>query len=528
MTKWSKFNMRINRKVMCIVNRFLHQDCSSVWESVVGLEIHAQINSHSKLFSGAGTKFMVAPNSQVAFFDAALPGTLPVLNRRCVEAAIFTGLALSCTINRVSFFDRKHYFYADMPAGYQITQNRVPIAIDGKLQFPISSEKGNKTPIQKTVHVRQIQLEQDSGKSLHDDDNQQTLVDLNRAGMGLMEIVTEPNLRNGLEAAAMVRELQLILQTIKTCNAKMEEGSLRVDANISVNLPGQPFGTRAEVKNINSIRNVKNAIDYEIARQIRLLEEGIEIVADTRYFDVKLGKTVSMRDKETSLDYRFMLEPNLPPLRVYDDDSIEEAQNPSNAINIDNIGRSLPELPEAKRLRFIKQYKISSHSAVVLVSENELGDFFEKVMTSGRSLETKKVADWLINDLSKVTNQNEITVSQCSLTPDDFADIVQNVSDGVISAGIGRQLLNLKVKGDSRSVTEIIEVNDWKQLTDRNTIQDICLKVIQENPEQVQIYRSGNKKVIHRLMGVIQKKTGGKIQPQLAISILETLLDQDT
>ncbi|XP_071950488.1 glutamyl-tRNA(Gln) amidotransferase subunit B, mitochondrial-like [Antedon mediterranea] len=526
--QWSYVNRQIIEKLVYIqiARRFSQQDCSSRWESIVGLEIHAQINAQSKLFSGAGTKFMVPPNSQVAVFDAALPGTLPVLNRRCVEAAICTAFALSCKINKRSFFDRKHYYYADLPTGYQITQNRVPIAVNGKLRFPINIT--DKIPVQKTVNVKQIQIEQDSGKSLHDEDNRQTLVDLNRAGVGLMEIVTEPNLHNGQEAAAMVRELQLILQTINTCDAKMEEGSFRVDANISVNLPGQPFGTRAEVKNIGSIRNVKNAIDYEIKRQISLLEKGKKVVADTRFFDVKTGKTVSMRIKETNLDYRFMPEPNLPPLVVYDDETIGESENPSNAININDIERAVPELPEAKRLRFQEQYEISWRSAVVLVSEQELAIFFEKVMSTENNLETKRVADWLINEVLTILNQSEVSILECSLSPNDFVDVVQSVSDGVVSADIAKLLLSLKVEGDSRSVNHIIEENNWKQITDRSALEELCREVIQENPEPVKIYRAGNKAAINRLMGIIQKKTGRKIQAQLAITILRELLDKDT
>uniref|UniRef100_A0A2K6SVF4 Glutamyl-tRNA amidotransferase subunit B n=1 Tax=Saimiri boliviensis boliviensis TaxID=39432 RepID=A0A2K6SVF4_SAIBB len=277
------------------------------WAAVVGLEIHAQISSNSKLFSGSQVRFSAPPNSLVSFFDASLPGTLPVLNRRCVEAAVMTGLALNCHINKKSLFDRKHYFYADLPAGYQITQQRLPIAVNGSLTYGISAGKERGQVIPKTVRVKQIQLEQDSGKSLHDDLRSQTLIDLNRAGVGLLEVVLEPDLSCGEEAATAVRELQLILQALGTSQANMAEGQLRVDANISVHHPGQPLGVRTEVKNLNSIRFLAKAIDYEIQRQISELENGGEILNETRSFHEKLGCTVSMRDKEAKQDYRLLL-----------------------------------------------------------------------------------------------------------------------------------------------------------------------------------------------------------------------------
>uniref|UniRef100_A0A8C6V0T3 Glutamyl-tRNA amidotransferase subunit B n=1 Tax=Neogobius melanostomus TaxID=47308 RepID=A0A8C6V0T3_9GOBI len=272
---------------------------------VVGLEIHAQIRSNTKLFSASAVRFSSPPNSLVSFFDASLPGTLPVLNKRCVEAAVMTGLALNCTINQKSLFDRKHYFYADLPAGYQITQQRRPIAVDGVLNYSLMGGKKKKNQVvRKSARITQIQLEQDSGKSLHDDLQSQTLIDLNRAGVGLMELVMEPDMSCGEEAAAAVRELQLILQALGTCEGNMSEGQLRVDANVSVHRPGQPFGVRAEVKNINSARNLARAIDYEIQRQIQVLESGGTVQNETRAYDSKTGGTVPMRDKEGLQDYR--------------------------------------------------------------------------------------------------------------------------------------------------------------------------------------------------------------------------------
>ncbi|XP_017592319.1 PREDICTED: glutamyl-tRNA(Gln) amidotransferase subunit B, mitochondrial isoform X2 [Corvus brachyrhynchos] len=338
------------------------------WIPVVGLEIHAQISSKSKLFSGSQVQFAAPPNSLVSFFDASLPGTLPVLNRRCVEAAVMTGLALNCSINKKSLFDRKHYFYADLPAGYQITQQRVPIAVNGSLSYSLCIDNKMSQMVTKTVRIKQIQLEQDSGKSLHDDTRSQTLVDLNRAGVGLMEVVMEPDMCCGEEAAAAVRELQLILQTLGSSQAVMAEGQLRVDANVSVHHPGEPYGVRTEVKNINSIRFLAKAVDYEIQRQIEELENGGTILNETRAFDSKLGCTVPMRDKEGKQDYRFMPEPNLPPLILYDAKSLPANMNHQQVINIDWIHERLPDLPSVKREKLVEQYGIlPEHSFTLLV-----------------------------------------------------------------------------------------------------------------------------------------------------------------
>uniref|UniRef100_A0A8C5SII3 Glutamyl-tRNA amidotransferase subunit B n=1 Tax=Laticauda laticaudata TaxID=8630 RepID=A0A8C5SII3_LATLA len=333
---------------------------------VVGLEIHAQISSNSKLFSGSQVQFAAPPNSLVSFLDTSLPGTLPVLNRRCVEAAVSTGLALNCTINKKSLFDRKHYFYADLPTGYQITQHRIPIAVNGCLQYFMQEDKHQNEIVSKTVRIKQIQLEQDSGKSLHDNFRNQTLIDLNRAGIGLMELVMEPDMCCGEEAAAAVRELQLILQALGSSQANMAEGQLRVDANVSVHHPGQLYGVRTEVKNINSARFLAKAIDYEIHRQIEELENGGTILNETRAFDYKLGRTVPMRDKEGKQDYRFMPEPNLPPLVLYDAKSLPAHINDQQVINIDWIRETLPDLPSVKRAKFVERYGLQTQHSFIL------------------------------------------------------------------------------------------------------------------------------------------------------------------
>ncbi|GLH00227.1 Glutamyl-tRNA(Gln) amidotransferase subunit B, mitochondrial [Gryllus bimaculatus] len=340
------------------------------WQSVVGLEIHAQISSRSKLFSGASTNFGSPVNCNVSFFDAATPGTLPVLNRSCVEAAVLTALALSCKINAVSLFDRKHYFYADLPAGYQITQQRAPIAEDGKLQFQVYTPSIHKKPYLKSSRIKQLQLEQDSGKSLHDSTEKRSLVDLNRAGVPLMELVFEPDLEDGEEAAALVKELCLILLRLNTCSCKMEEGALRVDANVSVHQPSEPLGTRTEIKNIGSIRGVANAIQFEIQRQINILNKGGVVINETRSWDPVYKQTLPMRDKEEKQDYRYMPEPNLPPLRLLIEGQLIP-KDAKNLVNVRELQNRIPELPEETRRKLIKQYGLSSESAIQLVIVEE-------------------------------------------------------------------------------------------------------------------------------------------------------------
>ncbi|XP_032320745.1 glutamyl-tRNA(Gln) amidotransferase subunit B, mitochondrial isoform X3 [Camelus ferus] len=424
------------------------------WAAVVGLEIHAQISSNSKLFSGSQVHFAAPPNSLVSFFDASLPGTLPVLNRRCVEAAVMTGLALDCRINKKSLFDRKHYFYADLPAGYQITQQRLPIAVDGSLAYSVCVGKKLGQAVTRTVRVRQIQLEQDSGKSLHDDLRSQTLVDLNRAGVGLLEVVLEPDMSCGEEAAAAVRELQLILQALGTSRAIMAEGQLRVDANISVHHPGEPLGVRTEVKNLNSARFLARAIDYEIQRQISELENGGEILNETRSFDYKLGCTVPMRDKEGKQDYRFMPEPNLPPLLLYDSASLPAGADPQQVINIDRIREQLPELPSVTREKLVRRYGMLPEHSFALLNEVGLLEFFQNVMKETRA-EPKKVASWVLNTFLGFLKQQNLAVSESPVTPSALAELLNLVERKAISSSAAKQVMDLK-KGNPRAINKLI------------------------------------------------------------------------
>ncbi|KAM4052323.1 glutamyl-tRNA(Gln) amidotransferase subunit B, mitochondrial [Anomaloglossus baeobatrachus] len=490
------------------------------WESVVGLEIHAQINSASKLFSSSQVKFAAPPNSTVSFFDASLPGTLPTINRRCVEAAVMTGLALNCTINKKSLFDRKHYFYADLPAGYQITQQRLPIAVDGILTYRYQLGTSWNQMVTKCVRIKQVQLEQDSGKSLHDDIMHQTLIDLNRAGIGLMEIVMEPDMTCGEEAAAAVRELQLILQALETSHANMSEGQLRVDANISVHHPGEPFGVRTEVKNINSARFLAKAIDYEIKRQTQILDDGGTILNETRAFDYKLGITIPMRDKEGKQDYRFMPEPNLPPLVLYDAKSLPSNMNADQVINIDLIRERLPELPSVIRERLVEQYGILLEHSHTLVNEDGLQEYFETVVKLSK-VDPKKIIGWVIKDLLGYLRQQNLPIKQSVVSPSSLAELIILLEKKVISSSAAKQVFQELCQGEEKTPEQIIKEKNLGLIIDRKQIEDICQKIVASHKEEVTAIQHGNLKVMNKLIGLVQKTTKGRADPVLVKSILQ-------
>lgn len=492
------------------------------WAAVVGLEIHAQISSNSKLFSGAEVRFAAPPNSLVSFFDASLPGTLPVLNRRCVEAAVMTGLALNCHINQKSLFDRKHYFYADLPAGYQITQQRLPIAVNGNLAYGICVGKQQRE-ITKTVRVKQIQLEQDSGKSLHDDLRSQTLVDLNRAGVGLLEVVLEPDLSCGEEAATVVRELQLILQALGTSQANMAEGQLRVDANVSVHHPGEPLGVRTEVKNLNSIRFLAKAIDYEIQRQISELENGGEILNETRSFDYKLGCTVPMRDKEGKQDYRFMPEPNLPPLLLYDSTSLPAGADPQQVIDIDRIRETLPELPSETRARLVQQYGMLPEHSFTLLNEVGLLEFFQNVIKETRA-EPKKVVSWVLNTLLGYLKQQNLAVSESPVPPSALAQLLDLLDTRAISSAAAKQVFEELWKSPGKLPAQIVSEKQLGLLQDREALEELCCATLDGHPQVVRDVKEGNPRAINKLIGLVRKATQGRAEPALIKQILEKQL----
>ncbi|XP_030207394.1 glutamyl-tRNA(Gln) amidotransferase subunit B, mitochondrial [Gadus morhua] len=489
---------------------------------VVGLEIHAQIQSNTKLFSGSKVGFSAPPNSLVSFFDASLPGTLPVLNRRCVEAAVMTALALNCTINKKSFFDRKHYFYADLPAGYQITQQRRAVAVDGQLAYSLLGGRKRNQIQSRTVRIKQIQLEQDSGKSLHDDQRSQTLIDLNRAGVGLMELVMEPDMSCGEQAAAAVRELQLVLQALGTCQGNMSEGQLRVDANVSVHRPGEELGVRTEVKNINSARFLSRAIDYEIQRQIEALGRGEAVLNETRTYDSKSGHTIPMRDKEGLQDYRFMPEPNLPPLVVYEDRGSVPAGllGAEGVVVLEGLREGLPELPSVKRARLVRSYGLLPEHSFTLVNEDGLMEYFEAVVKETRK-EPRKLIGWVTNELLGHLKHHNLSVSKCPVSPSALAELLELQEAGHISSTVAKQVLGEMWRDPGRRAPEVVREQDLGLVCDSSDLQRVCQRVLDSHPDLVRALQEGNKKVLNRLMGLVQKETKGRADPVLVRSLLE-------
>ncbi|XP_069686589.1 glutamyl-tRNA(Gln) amidotransferase subunit B, mitochondrial [Periplaneta americana] len=497
---------------------------NSEWKAVVGLEIHAQISTKSKLFSGAGTEFGAPVNTNVSLFDAAIPGTLPVLNRRCVEAGVFTALALSCRVNPISLFDRKHYFYADLPAGYQITQQRLPLAQEGELEFHVFTPGVHRKPYTKKSHIKQIQLEQDSGKSLHDEELRRSLVDLNRAGVPLMELVFEPDLDDGEEAAALVKELMIILQRLGTCSCKMEEGALRVDANVSVHRKGEPLGVRSEVKNIGSVRAVAHAIQYEIERQIKTLEAGQIVVNETRAWDTESRQTFPMRDKEEKQDYRYMPEPNLPPLRLQIDENAVKKNE--DLISVPSLRKLLPELPSETREMLTKEYGISPESAIILVKEDVLLQHFYSIMKSKRTRDPKVTTNILIMELLTVLNKNKLSLESSTLSSDALGEIVDLLHSNKINLVTARKLLQEVVSGNPHSPAEVMEMQGWAQITDLIEIERICAEVVEKNPKLVQQYHAGKTKVFNSLVGQVAKVTENRANMAAVVDVLKDKLSK--
>ncbi|KAK7063261.1 hypothetical protein SK128_028364 [Halocaridina rubra] len=513
--KTSKFYSTVNIKPALYRN---------VWRPVIGLEVHAQILSASKLFSRVCAKYGAPPNTQVGIFEAAHPGTLPVLNKRCVEAAINTALALQAQVNKVSRFDRKHYFYPDLPAGYQITQKDCPIASNGRINFIVSNPASNPKIYHHSVRLVQLQLEEDSGKSIHDAEFNRVLVDLNRAGLPLMELVFAPELHDGEEAAALVKELSLILSKLGTCSCKMEEGALRVDANISVHKESEPLGERTEVKNLNSIRSLVRAINYEIERQVDILEGSGMVVNETRRFDNVSGKTIKMRDKDTIHDYRFMPEPNLPPLWLYD--SSEPNYIPSGSLDINVVRKDMKELPEETRQRLMKEYGISLENAMILVNDNSLTKYFTAVMAQNQR-QARLVCNLLLNNLLGIINSLDISIENCPMAASSFGEVVDLLQNGLILHAIALKIIHaVCVDGDSRTPTEIVLANNWSKFSDE-LIDGIIEQVIKNNFAVVEKYRRGKKKVFKTLMGKAVAATESRADMQKVNDILKNKLDEE-
>jgi aspartyl-tRNA(Asn)/glutamyl-tRNA(Gln) amidotransferase subunit B len=475
------------------------------WEVVIGLEVHAQVISQSKLFSGASATFGADPNSQVSFVDAGFPGMLPVLNRVCVEQAIRTGLGINATVNPYSAFDRKNYFYADLPAGYQISQFKYPIVSHGFLE--IDGAEG----MVKRIRILRMHLEQDAGKSIHDQHPTKSYIDLNRAGVALMEIVSEPDMRSAEEAAAYLKKLRTILRYLGTCDGNMEEGSMRADVNVSVRRPGEPLGTRAEIKNVNSIRFLSQAVQFETARQIGLLESGQSVRQETRLFDAALGETRAMRGKENAHDYRYFPDPDLPPV-IIDPQLIEE------------IRASMPELPDEKQRRFIRQFGLPVYDASVLVAEKEIADFYEAVLLpfGGRdcpALVAKMAVNWLMGDFFGALNRSGLSITQSPVSPGALAGLLGLLQKEVISGKIAKDVF-LEMWETGAEADAIVTARGWQQVTDTGAIESIIEAVLQENQDKVAQYKSGKDKLFGFFVGQVMKAMGGKGNPTMINEIL--------
>ena len=470
------------------------------WEVVIGMEIHAQVTSESKLFSGASTEFGGAPNSHVSLVDAAMPGMLPVINEECVRQAIRTGLGLKAKVNLRSVFDRKNYFYPDLPQGYQISQYKSPVVGEGAVAVDL--EDGSNV----IVGIERAHLEQDAGKSLHDRHPDYSYVDLNRSGVALMEIVSKPDLRSADEAKAFIAKLRSILRYLGTCDGDMEKGSLRADANVSVRRPGEPLGTRCEIKNVNSIRFIGQAIEHEARRQVEIIEEGGTIEQETRLFDAARGETRSMRSKEEAHDYRYFPDPDLLPL-VFDQPYV------------DALAGKLPELPDEKKSRFMRDFSLSDYDAGVLVAEREAAEFFEAV-AKGR--DGKAAANWVINELFGRLNKEGKTVASSPVSAGQLGAMLDLIRDGTISGKIAKDLFEIvwTEGGDPRA---IVEQRGMKQVTDIAAIEKVVDDIVAKNPDKVADAKS-NPKAIGWFVGQVMKSSGGKASPQAVNDILKRKL----
>ncbi len=475
------------------------QGATGDWEIVVGLEVHAQVSSNAKLFSGAPTTFGAGPNENVSLVDAAMPGMLPVINKYCVEQAIRTGLGINAKINLKSVFDRKNYFYPDLPAGYQISQFKDPIVGEGQISVDLSNGQTV------DIGIERLHLEQDAGKSTHEGDH--SLVDLNRAGVALMEIVSKPDIRSSEEAAAYVQKLRAILRYLGTCDGNMEEGSMRADVNVSVRKPGDPFGTRCEIKNVNSIRFVAAAIDYEAQRQVDLIEDGGEVDQETRLFDPNSGKTRTMRSKEDAHDYRYFPDPDLLPLEF--EQSV-----------VDEIARTLPELPDQKKTRFIDEFGLSAYDAGVLVSEKEIADYFEEAASKR---DPKMVANWITGELFAALNKSGQELADCKVSAAQLGELVDLIADETISGRIAKQVFEIMFENGGNP-GEIVEKQGLKQVTDTSEIEAIVDKVIADNPDKAEEVKT-KPKAVGWFVGQVMQASGGKANPKAVNEILKRKLE---
>ncbi len=471
------------------------------YEVVIGLEVHAQVTSESKLFSTSSTKFGAEPNTQVSLVDAALPGMLPVINEYCVKQAIKTGIGLKAKINKRSVFDRKNYFYADLPQGYQISQFKDPIVGEGKVILDMPHG-------QKEVGIERLHLEQDAGKSIHDLDPKNTFVDLNRSGVALMEIVSKPDLRSPGEVNAYVKKLRSIMRYLGTCDGNMQEGSLRADVNVSVRKKGsKEFGTRCEIKNVNSIKFMQMAIEYEANRQVDLIEDGQYIDQETRLFDTKKNETRSMRSKEDAHDYRYFPDPDLLPLEVSDD-------------FIEKLKLEIPELPDEKKKRFIEKFKVSPYEATILVSDYETSNYFENVI---KKSDVKLATNWIIGELFAALNEKSLEITESPISAGNLSKLINLIKDGTISGKIAKTVFEHMMEGD-KDPKKIVEEKGLKQESDPKALEALIDKVIDDNREKATEYKSGKVKLFGFFVGQVMKVSGGKANPQLVNEILKKKL----
>ena len=472
------------------------------WEVVIGLEIHAQLTTKTKIFSGSSTAYGAEPNSQANLLDLGMPGQLPVLNKAVIPKAIRFGLAIGARIGRHSIFDRKNYFYPDLPKGYQTSQFSYPIVEDGgQLRIEVDGHT-------KAVGITRAHLEEDAGKSIHDAYPGNTGVDLNRAGTPLLEIVSEPDMRSAQEAVAFARKMHELVQFLEICDGNMQEGSFRVDSNVSIHRPGTPLGTRAELKNINSFRFIEQAIEYEVARQIEILESGGQVVQETRLYDPERNETRSMREKEEANDYRYFPCPDLLPV------VIEQA-------DIDAEAAQMPELPDVKRARYQANWGLSAEDASTLTASRAMADYFETLVDlTGQA---KTAANWVMGDLSKALNQAELLIDQSPVTPKQLAGLMARIEDGTLSGKMAKEVFVAMFAGEGEADV-IIEAKGLKQITDENVIADMVATVLAAHPDQVAAYQAGQTKMLGFFVGQVMKASQGKANPAQVNQILKQKL----
>ena len=476
------------------------------YEVVIGFETHAQLQTKSKIFSRASTAFGAAPNTQASVVDMALPGTLPVMNREAVACAIKLGLALGSHIAPRSVFARKNYFYPDLPKGYQISQFEIPVVQGGEVSFFLDGDKKN---VRKTVRLVRAHLEEDAGKSLHDAFQGMSGIDLNRAGTPLLEIVTEPDIRSTEEAVAYAKELHKIVTWIGICDGNMQEGSFRCDANVSVRKPGQPLGTRREIKNLNSFRFMQQAIDFEIRWQIEQLEDGHAIQQATVLFDPDTGETRAMRTKEDSADYRYFPDPDLPPLCI-------------SAEWIEQTRAQMPELPRKMAERFVADYGLPEYDAATLTQSPQMAAYFEQA--AQKSGQPKLASNWVMGEISKRLNAEEISIESAQVTAQQLAQIIQRIQDGTISHNAARQVFDAIWRGEASDADAVIEAKGLKQMNDTGALEKIIDEVIAANPANVEQYRAGKDKAFNALVGQVMKASKGKANPQQVNELLRAKL----